>query len=232
MSQPDVAAALHFRATLWSAIIGGVAVIIAAIVGVALGRNQGADQRIDLSKELKERDAVIAKQKLEIARLTRPNNGDEPSASAAGARDSEQAKLSYKSGYSVTQEGFRFDLIQCYGLYNTITCDFGVTSLGRQRELIVAVQPVGGIRRAGIQLSRAVDHKDRNHVGSLVTISDQTNPDDGQLLVRLAANVPALMTIKFENVESPVSYWSLVELAAAAGSRPFTVRFRKVDIGW
>jgi hypothetical protein len=127
------------------------------------------------------------------------------------------------------EQGFRFDLFGCSSSSEKIYCDLKVTSLDRDREILLAAEQTGGIRRTDVCFSRGFDLAGSEFVASSVNIGNKTNHSDGQLITDLVAGVRTPVRLVFQGVRPQGSSWSLLQLCGA-GEKPFELKFRNVAV--
>jgi hypothetical protein len=98
----DYSSRHHSRAVIWSALIGSIGVVVAALIGVSFGRDRGEDQRADLRKELEQRAAEVAELRKEIAGIRSAQEASSQGGTSRADQSSRslREKTARRQGYS------------------------------------------------------------------------------------------------------------------------------------
>jgi hypothetical protein len=137
---------------------------------------------------------------------------------------------------SVTQQNFRFDLVGCQRSGEEVVCSVTVTSLDKDRLLLVAVDQVGGIRVVGVGYTKLVDDSANTYVAKAATIGNQTNEVNGQIELELVGDLPTPLTLTFSGLSQRAKSAAKLEITcstrdeAGGRRRMFQPVFRNIRI--
>src|ERR1044072_2728129 len=217
-------AKISSRAAIWSALIGSTGVIVAAWIGLGVGRNQSEDKITELRRELGQRNAEVEalrgdlqaqKEALDQIRkeleMARPRGGT--SASNPVPDEASRPEPGPERGAQVdTGEGITFALNWCRRNGNRVKCDLTVTS-NEDKEMMLFGN------------SRLIEANGTEVFVSKVALGNEEVGGRLSGVARdLIRNVPIKAGISFDGIDPNAKTVSLIELRCS----PANARFRGV----
>ena len=208
----------NFRATVISAVLGCIGVVLAALIGTAVGRNRGEDTAKNTVEQqqaqLVERDKQIAQLRGENKRLREQLAA--VSGGGAGGTQPAPADTTQTTAWREPQhnEEFAFALQSCSRKGDSITCAFTVVAEHRDRQVYVWGQ------------SRLIDTEGKQWLATAISLAGSSHRVDQYTSVseELVRGVPVAGTVTFGGYPSTQTSAPLLEIVASEGN----VQFRSV----
>lgn len=229
----------HFRAAVWSAVIGSIGAVLAAWIGVSFGRGQSEDKLTNLNSELGRRDLEIAQLRKDIEELQRaraqpPGRDNQPSSISTltpntntnvSAEGPPAAPQQMPPSTIATQEehGIQFELRSCRLSGSEVTCNFLVTN---RTEDDKRVSICAHCYRIG---SRVVSTEGDESLGTMGYLGSGPNREDGLVL---EPGIPIKGNLTFSGVR-PTEKLKLLEIAFIIWTHTmddYQVRFHDVPL--
>jgi hypothetical protein len=201
----------NFRATVISGLLGCFGVIVAAWIGVTVGkqaeRKQNERQDVGKDVQIAQQDAEITRLKAQISALQKQLNNPGRGGEVVGSelwRDPQSAN------------GFTFKLQQCARRGETVTCDFTVVADQKDDRLYVWAK------------SRLFDSTGSDHLASSIFIGGNGEKVShyGAITHDLVRGIPVRARVTFEGVPTTQVGVPLLELALSGDN----VQFRDVPL--
>ncbi len=132
---------------------------------------------------------------------------------------------------STELDGIKFDLISCNKSGGNLICNLQVSTSDYDKNIMLAVEQTGGIRRINIGVTHIVDDLGNEFNSSRVVIGNKTNPDTGQLYSRIITGIKIPVKFTFENINLSTQKIALFEIRGAdAHDKPMGVKFREIPV--
>lgn len=202
----------NFRATVISAALGCIGVVVAAAIGAVVGRSQG---RAEGKQTETQQDAQIEQRDKRIAQLEARLRDCKQAQPLAGTSEGDGG-VADPAGSAVWREpqrseDFTFTLNGCSRSSSTVRCAFTVVAHQRDRSLYL------------FGSSRIIDEEGRQELASSISLAgreqrvDPANPI-GENLVR---GVRMSGTVTFGHVQTDKASVPLIELVESGGNFQF-----------
>lgn len=199
----------HFRATVLSAILGCVSVVLAAWIGATVGRNQG---RAEVKQELTQQDSQLAQRDKEIVRLQGEVKSLREQLESASP-DKSVSDVTTDDTWRDPQQGedFTFSLRSCSRRGTTVNCAFTAVADKRDYRLLVW------------GTSRIIDGDGKEWLASAVSLAGNNERVDRYTSIAkdLVRGVPINGVIAFELIPVEQRVAPVVEIVTSDGNRQF-----------
>jgi|ERR1043165_2208691 hypothetical protein len=219
----QVVARIQSRATMISALLGCIGVIVAAWIGAAVGRNQGREES---KQKVTSQDAQIAQRDDRIAQLTAENDslkrriGQTMPTSNASAGDNDEDKIYKGTVIAQRQEqGFSIKFYGCRRGSNAVKCYFDVTNTMAERKFQLAGYP--GDQR----YSRAYDDHGQQHTANTPEVSGATQE------VTIPDGLTVRASLVFATVPANVQQFTDLKVVFFYAYKEYAVDFRDIKLG-
>jgi hypothetical protein len=212
-------ARIQSRATTISALLGFFGVIVAALIGTAVGKSQG---RQESRQTVSTQEGQIAQLQSENEGLKRqlaqpPNSKTPITATDAGSDDD-----SVYGGALVAQkeeQGFVIKFFGCRRTSSAVKCYFAITNTKAERKFQLAGYP------QDLRYSRAYDDHGEQHTANTPEVSGST----GEVTIPDGLTVRA--SLVFATVPAPVHRFTDLKFVFFYTNNQYAVDFRDITFG-
>jgi len=214
-------AKVQSRATIWSALIGSAGVVLAAWIGVNVGRNQGQD-KLEKVLEIRDREVAALKHDLATQGAALAKLQDQLQAAQGRAKtDSSVVQVNSKPGVHAEPvsepneklvSNYRFELRGCRAEGSNIVCSFFITNLEGDRDFELSYQ------------SGMIDSAGEPHQAERIFAGRELLASNAD--IHLVTGVPTAISFRFVGLAASVRSIALLEVK----SRGFSVQWRSVQV--